>query len=145
MVWAPLGSSFAGYLRMSDFSHGRRERLLGRPVIVVEFEPKRGGRPEGDVDRQAGKLAGTLWIDEASEHVIRIESYFTGDHNGNVQGSSVRMERVLIDDVWLPLRFEMRLHRDLAFGKSSSSFAEVRSSDWRKFDVATEFTVTLPD
>jgi outer membrane lipoprotein-sorting protein len=145
IIWGPLGSAFPAYLRMSDFSNIRRERLLGRPVIVVEFQPKRGARPNGDLERQASKLAGTLWIDEASEHVIRIESYFSDDHNRNVRGSSVRMDRVLIDDAWLPSRFEMSVRRDGAFGRFWNSRSAVHSSDHRKFDVETDFTVTLPD
>ena len=148
IVWAPLGpvGSFPAYLRMSDFSNIRRERVRGRAVIVVEFQPKRGVASNSDFERQASKMAGTLWIDEASQHVIRIESYFCDDDNRNVQGSSLRLERTLVnDEVWLPSRLEMNLRRSWAFGKLSHWLDAVQYSDYKKFNVETDFTVTLPD
>jgi hypothetical protein len=147
LVWGPLGPvSIAAYSRLSDFSNARREQLGGRPVIVVEFQPKPRVAPNGDVERQASKLAGTLWIDEAAQHVIRIDSYFRDDENGNVEGSSLRMERTLVnDEVWLPSRFETNLRRSWAFGKLSTLLGVVDYSGYKKFTVETESTVTLPD
>ena len=53
----------------------------------------------------SGTMAGTLWIDEASLQVIRVESYFRDDYNRTVQGSSMRIEFTLVnDEVWLAAR-----------------------------------------
>jgi hypothetical protein len=59
---------------MSDFSHIRREQLRGRAAAVVESQPKRGVAANIAVERQIRTMAGTLWIDEASQQVIRVES-----------------------------------------------------------------------
>lgn len=55
-----------------DFRSLRREDMSGRPTLVLEFAPRPGKRDlEGDnVMRQ---LAGTLWIDEADQQVVRAE------------------------------------------------------------------------
>jgi hypothetical protein len=144
----PLGAPDAlfAYLRMSDFSSVRRERLRGRVAIVVEFQPKPRVDPSDDFERQVSKIAGTLWIDEASQSVVRIESYFTDDDNRNVEGSTLRMERTLVnDEVWLPSRLEMNLRRSWAFHEFSNWIDAVQYSGYKKFDVDTDFNVTLPD
>lgn len=138
--------SLFAYLRMSEFSGVRRERLRGRVAIVVEFQPKPRVDPSNDFERQVSKIAGTLWIDEASQSVVRIESYFTDDDNRNVEGSTLRMERTLVnDEVWLPSRLEMNLRRSWAFGKFSNWIDTVDYTGHKKFSVDSGFTITLPD
>jgi hypothetical protein len=73
--------------------------------------------PSGDVERQASRMAGTLWIDDASQQVIRIESHFIDDY----------------------------LRRSLAFGALVQPLITVQFNDYRKFNVATDTAVTLPD
>ena len=90
-------------------------------------------------------MAGTLWIDDASQHLIRIESYFRDDYDGSVQGSSLREERTLVnDEVWLPSRDESNLRRSWAFGKLSLWLLATQYADHKKFTVETDSTVTLP-
>ena len=121
-------------------------RKSGIKAIVVEFQPKPRADPQNDFERQASKMAGTLWIDEASQSVIRLESYFTDDDNRNVQGSSLRMERTFVnDEVWLPSRLEMNLRRSWAFGKFSNWVDTVLYIGHKKFNVDSDFTITLPD
>jgi hypothetical protein len=137
---------FPAYRRISDFSNVRSERVRGRAVVVMEFQPKGGVVPNGDVERQAGKMAGTLWIDEASQQVIRIESHFLDDYDSIVQGSSVWMEQTLVnDEVWLPSRIEANLRRSLVFGALAQPLIAVQFTDHKKFNVETDSKVTLPD
>ena len=148
IVRMPLMTSdwLSAYRRMSDFSNIRRERLRERAVLVVEFRPKPGVAPKTDFERQTRAMAGTLWIDEASQHVIRMESYFCDDYERTVQGSSVRVERVLVnDEVWLPSRTETNHTLSFAFGTSARFIGGVQYADHKKFNVATDSTVTLPE
>jgi hypothetical protein len=148
IVRMPLGAPEAlfAYLRMSDFSGARREMLRGRAAIVVEFQPKPRANPNNDFERQVSKMAGTLWIDDASQSVMQLESYFTDDDNRNVQGSTLRVERTLVnDEVWLPSRVETNLRRSWAFKKFSNWIDAVQYSGYKKFNVESDFTVTLPD
>lgn len=147
-VWIPLlGSDWLPrYLRMSTFGRMRRERNGGRPVIVVEFQPKRGVSPNDEFERQAGTMAGTLWIDEASQQVMRMESHFRDDYHRTVQGSSLRAERALInDEIWLPSRSELNMRQSFAFGNLTVFFSSIQFSDYKKFTVGMDTTIALPD
>jgi hypothetical protein len=143
---------FPVYRRMTEFSHARREQLGGRAAVVVEFEPRRGAAARDDFERQVSRMAGTLWIDEASQQVIRIESHFGEGHEEMFQGSSMRTERTLVDgEVWLPFRSELNLRRSLnLFGvipvaASQPLLLAIQFTGHRKFSVETGFEVALPD
>ena len=97
-------------------------------------------------------MAGTLWIDEASTQVIRMESHFADGFEQMVQGSSMRTERTLVDgDVWLPLRSELSMRRNLelfgAFPVSASQplLLSIQFSGHRKFSVDSHVEVPLPE
>jgi len=136
---------FPAYRRMSAFSNVRRERVRGRAVVVIEFQAKSDAVPNGDVERQAGKMAGALWIDDVSHQMIRIDSYFFDDYGSVVQGSSVWMEQTLInDEVWLPSHFETNVRRSLGFGALAQSLLAVQFTDHKKFQVETDSTIALP-
>ena len=137
---------FPAYRRISDFSNIRRERISGSALVVMEFQPKAGVAPNGDVERQASTMAGTLWIDEASQQVIRIDASFVENYESIVQGSSVWMEQTLVDDeAWLPARIETNLRRSLGFGALAQPLVAVQFTDYKKFGVETDSTVTPPD
>jgi hypothetical protein len=136
---------FPAYRRISDFTNVRRERLQGRAVAVIEFQPKSGVAPNDDVERQAALMAGTFWIDEASQQLIRIESYFFDDYDSIVQGSSVWMEQTFVNgEVWLPSRVETNLRRSLNFGALAQPLMAVQFTNHKKFNVDTDSTIALP-
>ena len=146
------GNWFPVYRRMAEFSNIRREQLRGRRALVLEFRPKRDAAANSDFERQVGRMSGTLWIDEASQQVIRIESHFGESYEQMVQGSSMRTERTLVDDeVWLPSRSELNMRRNLAlFGTfpvsaSQPLFLAIQFTGHRKFSVETSFEVQPPD
>ena len=134
------------FRRMCVFSDIRREQMAGRRVLVVEFEPRRGVAARGDFERQAAVTAGTLWIDEALQTVIRIDAYLTDDWERTVKGSSVRVERTLVNgEVWLPLRTEVSTRLQFAFGNLSQFLSTGDYSNHKKFTVSTDSTIALPD
>jgi hypothetical protein len=134
---------FPAFLRMSEFSHVRRETVRGRPAVVVDFQPKRGVTPMNDFERQVARMAGTLWNDEASRYVIRIESFFREDYDRTGRGSTIRAERVLINgEVWLPSQREIDERMNFAFGKFALFFGTIQFTDYKKFTV--EATVRSP-
>jgi hypothetical protein len=146
MHW-PLVSAdwLPAFRRMSDFSNGRREQVNGRPATVVEFRPRRSVSPKSDLERQVGVMAGTLWIDEASQHVIRMESHLLDDFNRTAQGSSLRVERTLLNgEVWLPSQIEMNARLGFAFGNFSYMLGTTRYGEYKKFAVETDSAIALP-
>jgi hypothetical protein len=136
---------FPAALRMSDFSHIRREWLRGRAVAVMEFQPKRGVEPSIALERQIGTMAGTLWVDEASRQAIRIESYFRDDYNRTVQGSSMRVELALVNnEVWLPSGSETNRRLSFVFGKHSHWLDTTACTAYKRFDVEANVKVPPP-
>ena len=91
-------------------------------------------------------MAGALWIDAASQQVIRLESWFPEDDDQTVQGSSIRIERTLVhNEVWLPSHVEGNVRLGFAFGTFSTFPTTIRYADHKRFSVGTESTVALPD
>jgi hypothetical protein len=136
----------SAYLRVSAFSNIRRDRVRDRPAFVVEFEPRAGVTPSRDFERQTSATAGTLWIDEASEHVIRVDSYFRDDYGRTARGSSLRIERTLVNGVvWLPSRADLALRWNMFFGARSQWLTAIQCTDHKKFTVETDSTIVLPD
>ena len=137
---------FPAYRRVSHVSNLRRESNGSRTAIVMDFQPKSGVVPNGDVERQASRMAGTLWIDDASQQVIRIESHFIDDYDSIVQGSAVSMEQTRVnDEVWLPSRIETNVRRSLNFGAMAQPLVMVQFTDYKKFGVETDSAIALPD
>jgi len=113
--------------------------------VVVEFQPKRSGAPNGDIERQATKMAGTVWIDEATEHLIRVDAYFRDDYDRTVEGSSMRNERILVNnEVWVQSRDETNTRLSFAFGNRAQFMSALQYTDFKKFSVDTDTTITLP-
>jgi hypothetical protein len=134
------------YRRMSEFSSVRRERVGTRTAVVMDFQPKGGVAASGDVERQAIRMAGTLWIDEASQQLIRLESHFIDDYESVVTGSSIWVEQTLVNgEVWLPSRVETNVRRSLAFGALAQPLATVLFTGHKKFGVETDAAIALPD
>ena len=146
-VYLPQGASaFSALMRMSEFTNPRREQLRGRVMVVVEFQPRRGVAAKTLLERQISRMAGTVWIDETSWHLARVESYFQDDYERTIQGSSIRMERTLFnDEVWLPSRDELHLRWSFAFGNRSQWQSTSIYSGHRRFGVDTEAGFRLPD
>jgi len=92
------------------FSMDRRERIGGRDVIVVRFEPKPNARPQTREGKIATVLEGTIWVDEAAREVMRAEatamddvSYGFGMIARLHKGAKLSLTRERVDgDVWLP-------------------------------------------
>lgn len=95
---------------MLEFEIAGRQTLDGRPVIVVDFEP----RPDGDPQTREGRIAkvmkGRIWVDEEEREVIRAEataidslSFGFGIIARLNEGTHVTFTRGPVDDdIWMP-------------------------------------------
>jgi hypothetical protein len=134
------------YVRMADFGSLRRERVLSRAALVLEFEPKGRARPSGDFERQTHSMAGAIWIDEATHQVMRIESWLRDGVGAFVPGSSFRAERVFVgDEVWLPSIDQTNLRHTRGFGRPFLFFGANEYFDHKKFGVTFDSTIAPPD
>jgi len=143
-VWMPA------YLRMLDFSSPRREQVRGSTAVVFDVQPKRGVQPGDEVELSVSKLAGTYWIDERAQQIIRTDSYYTDTYKTfMLAGSWLAGEQALVNgEIWLPSSSEMQ--RSAAFGlkfvdKRWYHRTTTQYSDYRKFNVESDYKVTLPE
>jgi hypothetical protein len=133
-------------VRLSELSNARREPLRGRATVVVEFQPGRGVTTRNALERQISRMAGAIWIDDTSQHLVRVESYFRDDYERTIQGSSIRIERTVFnDEVWLPSREQLHHRWSFAFGNRSQLQFTAIYSGHRKFGVDTDADFTLPE
>ena len=99
-----------------DFTMNRRVIVGGRPAILVTFTPKPDAKPATREGRLAQAFTGTIWVDEATEEVTRVEAtaidsitYGYGLLARLNEGTVITLIRQHIDDdIWLPtsIRFQ---------------------------------------
>jgi hypothetical protein len=92
------------------FTIERRTLLEGQPTIAVKFEPKPGASAETREGNLAQRFTGTIFVDEASREVVRVDATAIEDLTygfGMVarlgKGASVALTRTRIEpNLWLP-------------------------------------------
>jgi hypothetical protein len=93
-----------------QFAVDRRESRNGRDHIVVRFEPRPNAKPQTREGRMAKIFKGTIWVEESSREVVRVEAVAIDDMSYGFgliarlnKGTIVTLVRERIDDnVWLP-------------------------------------------
>ena len=87
-----------------------RATYQGAPAIVIAFAPKPDARPVTRQGRTAQKFAGTVWVDEATSEVTRIEAKSIEDISYGLglvarlgQGTTATVtRRPIADKIWMP-------------------------------------------
>jgi hypothetical protein len=110
------GRSLSDVVATLRFTVDRRERIEGRDVIAVTFEPRPNARPQTRQGNIAKVLKGTIWVDEAAREVVRAEATaidsvsFGGGFIARLnEGAHVTLTRQRVEnDVWLPTSIRMK-------------------------------------
>ena len=97
-------------VRVLRFTIERRTLLEGQPTIAVKFEPRPGASAETREGKLAQRFAGTIFVDEASQEVVRVDatamddlSYGFGIVARLGKGTSIALRRERIEpNLWLP-------------------------------------------
>ena len=92
------------------FTIDRREMVGGHPTIAVRFEPKPGASAETREGDLAQRFTGTIFVDEASREVVRVDATAIEDLTygfGMVarlgKGATVAVRRERVEaNLWLP-------------------------------------------
>ena len=103
-------SGFADVVDALQFRLTGRERVDGKPMIVVSFTPRPGANPRSREGKMARVFSGTLWIDEVAKEVARVEATAVDSLSvgfGLVarlnEGTSASLVREPVaDGIWLP-------------------------------------------
>src|SRR5262249_5260724 len=109
--------SIADVMRASKLVNPRRERFRGRDVIVFDFEPLPGYKPQKDYEKFFGKTAGAIWIDPDDRQVTRVEARLIeafkiggGMLASLKEGANFVIEQERVNqEIWLPTRAEINL------------------------------------
>lgn len=138
--------SIADVLRASKLVNPRRERFRGREVIVFDFEPLPGYKPQKDYEKFFGKTAGAIWVDAADRQVARVEARLIDSYKvaGGLlaslkQGATFVLEQARVnDEIWLPTRADINLNVRVLLVKGISVNQTISYGDYKRFNVDAE-------
>jgi hypothetical protein len=138
--------SIADVLRASKLVNPRRERFRGREVIVFDFEPLPGYKPQKDYEKFFGKMAGALWVDAADKQVARVEARLVEAYKiaGGLlaalrEGASFVLEADRVNnEIWLPTRADINLAIKVFLVKGINVTQSVTYGDYKRFNVDAE-------
>jgi len=121
--------------------------LEGRPVWILEAEPKPGYKGKAKRADLLTKFRGKLWIDQQDYQWVRVEAETIAPVRfGWIlakldPGARMTFEqRRVHDEVWLPSHAWMRLGARVALVKKLDAEVEVFWRDYRKFQTDSRIT-----
>jgi hypothetical protein len=138
--------SIADVLRASRLLNPRRERFRSRDVIVFDFEPLPGYKPQKNYEKLFGKMAGALWIDPIDKQVARVEARLVESYKigGGVlaslkEGANFTLEQERVNqEIWLPTRAEINLGVRVLLLKGLNINRTITYGDYKRFSVEAE-------
>jgi hypothetical protein len=138
--------TIADILRASKLLNPRRERYRNRDVIVFDYEPLPGYKPQKDYEKIFGKMAGALWVDAADKQVARVEARLVEPYKiagGLVAslktgGSFVLEQDRVNNEIWLPTRADLNLGIKVFMVKGIDLNMEVAYGNYKRFNVEAE-------
>lgn len=138
--------SISDVLRASKLVNPRRERFRGREVIVFDFEPLPGYKPQKNYEKFFGKTAGAIWIDAADKQVARVEARLVEAYKiaGGMlaslkEGATFVLEQDRVNnEIWLPTRADISLSLKVLMVKGINEIATINYGDYKRFNVDAE-------
>lgn len=138
--------SIADVLRASKLVNPRRERFRNREVIVFDFEPLPGYKPQKDYEKFFGKMAGAIWVDAADKQVARVEARLVeafkiggGLLASLKEGGSFVLEQDRVNnEIWLPTRADINVGVKVLLVKGLNFNQVVTYGDYKRFNVDAE-------
>jgi len=138
--------TIADVLRASKLLNPRRERFRSRDVIVFDFEPLPGYKPQKNYEKLFGKMAGALWIDPIDKQVARVEARLIEAYKigGGMlaslkEGANFTFEQERVNqEIWLPTRAEINLGVRVLLLKGLNINQTITYGDYKRFSVEAE-------
>jgi hypothetical protein len=137
------------FLRISRFDNPRRLPFRDRTAIAYDFSGNPDAKTHGMAEGAVKKVSGTVWIDEDSRQLIRMEAKLDepfkvgGGLLASVQkGSSFVFEQAFVNgEIWLPTYAEANITGRMLLFKGIREHSIAHFSDYRKFRVASKVDV----
>ena len=138
--------SIADVLRGSKLVNPRRESFRGRAVIVFDFEPIPGYKPQTRDEKFFGKTVGAVWVDAADKQVARLEARLVDSYKvaGGLfaslkEGATFVLEKDRInEEIWLPTRANINLSVKVLMVKGITANTVIEFGNYKRFNVDAE-------
>ncbi len=145
-------AQISDFLRAELFTNPRRVAFRGHEVIAFDVNGNPDYKPKKRIDAIIQKLSGTMWVDEQSREIVRLEARFTdsvkiggGLVASLAKGSNFVFEQEKIkDEVWLPSYAEVHFSGRIVFVKLKQNFID-RYSSYKKFGSSATLGATAPN
>ncbi len=134
------------FLRATELVAPRAERFRERDTVVFDFRPRPGFKAKGRAESIVSKLAGTVWVDPADRHVMRLEAHFAeGFKMGGGLVASIKPGSAFVfeqarmpDGVWLPRFSQVNLSAKVFLFAGFNLNETHEFSDYKRFSTKTD-------
>jgi hypothetical protein len=136
--------SASGLLKVATFSNPRRQLLNNRPTLVFDYKGDPHAHAKDLADQIMRQLAGTLWIDERDNAIVRLSG--TLEENFHVgggllvnikKGSWFDFTQSLVNkEIWFPAVFSAHVDGRFLLFKGFNGDAHSTFSDYRKLTTS---------
>lgn len=128
-------------LELGTVSNPRRVQINGRNTIAFDYTGNTKAKTKNLSEAVMKDLVGTIWVDERSHHVVRLDAHF--ENNFHIAGGLLvniqkdtrfHFEQGFINnEVWLPTRADIHGGVRVLLVKSVNQDIHAIFSDYRKF------------
>jgi hypothetical protein len=136
--------SASGLLKVATFTNPRREVLSGRPTLVFDYRGDPHAPAKDLSDEIMRELAGTLWVDERDNAIVRINGtlqenfHVAGGLLVNIKkGSWFNFTQVPVNgEIWFPQEFTAHVDGRFLLLKGFNGDARDTFSDYKKLKTS---------
>jgi hypothetical protein len=136
--------SASALLKLATFTNPRREVLNGRPTLVFDYKGNPHAETHNLSDEIMRLLAGTLWVDERDEAIVRLNGtlqdnfHVGGGLLANIKkGSWFNFTQSLVNsEIWFPAEFNAHVDGRFLLVKGFNGADHDTFFDYRKLTTS---------
>lgn len=136
--------SATGLLKVATFTNPRREIINGRPTLVFDYKGNPDAKADSLSEQVMRALAGSLWIDEKDEAILRINGslqqnfHVAGGLLVNIKKGSWFdfTEAPVNGEIWFPAQFTAHVDGRFLLVKGFNGDGRDTFSDYRKLKTS---------
>ncbi len=137
-------------LEVFDFESLPDETFRGSRVRTFQFTPKQGYEPKSRATKILHRTEGTLWVDPEKNQIVKLHIRFREDMKilaglfGRISKGTeaVAEQRSVGDEIWVLDNLDVTLRGRFYFLKRYNRRLKFDYTDYRKYTVTTEETIT---
>lgn len=131
-------------LKLATFTNPRREVIDGRPTLVFDYRGNPGAKAENLSDEIMRLVAGTLWVDEHDNAILRLNGSLQQNfHVGGGLLVNIKKgswfdftEKPINGEIWFPAQFNVHVDGRFLLVKGFNGDGHDTFSDYRKLKTS---------